>query len=447
MKTFRLFGSRSIGFAALTLAIVAGLPAHAQTDTAASATTEQKAEPLTLDELKILTARIALYPDDLVALCIAASLYPLQIVQAERFLERKKTSADLEPSEKWDGSVISLLNYPSVVKMMNDDLDWTEQLGDATANQQKDVLVAIQQLRDEAVAKGVLKSGKQVQVVHEKDKVIIKSPDQKTVYVPTYPPEMLYDPGYVAAGPPIVYEPFPSYYYPTAPYWAGFVTGAAFAAVVDWNDWGTWGGNVDVDVDIGDRINFDFDKIDINNIDIDKLKNVDFRNVDRSRIDLSNVNFDPDKLRDNLKSKDFNDIGRKAKDRVGADNINGFQARAHDLKGKDVRKSVAEGLKDRPTAKLPKPGTKGADATRVGEQLKKAKPAASRPAARQVTQKVTSKKRPAAMADSRPRMPSAIGNRQPGRIAMNHSSRGFESRGGGLRGGGARGGGMRIHRR
>ena len=73
------------------------------------------AEPLTLDELKILAARIALYPDDLVALCVAASLYPLQIVQAARFLEDKKKTPDLEPSDKWDGSIISLSSALSVL--------------------------------------------------------------------------------------------------------------------------------------------------------------------------------------------------------------------------------------------------------------------------------------------------------------------------------------------
>ncbi len=450
MKTFLPPSLRSGCFAALALISVASFPVYAQTAGSDAAATQEPAEPLTLDELKILTARIALYSDDLVALCISASLYPLQIVQAERFLEQKKTSADLKPSDKWDGSVLSLLNYPSVVKMMNDDLDWTEQLGNATANQQKDVLVAIQQLRDEAVAKGVLKSSAQVQVVHEKDKVIIKSADPKTVYIPTYPPEMLYEPGYVVTGPPIVYAPYPSYYYPTAPYWAGFVTGAAFAAVVDWDRWGAWGGNVDIDVNVGDRVNFDFNKIDINNINVDKLKNVDFRNIDRSKIDLHNANFDSDKLRQNLESKDINSVARKAKDRGNLGNradAGQLQARAHDLQGKDVRKSVAEGLKDRPGAKLPKPGTISPGAANAGGQLKGPRVTNNRPTVQQVTQKATSKMRPAARIDDRPRRPSALGDYQPGRIAMNHSDRGFQSRGGGQRGFAPRGGGGRMLRR
>ena len=95
---------------------------------------------------------------------LPASLYPLQIVQAARYLDGwRKTS--LKPKEDWDGSVISLLNYPEVVRMMSDDLDWTQSLGDALANQQKDVLVAIQQVRDKAVANGIIKSDDKIEVV------------------------------------------------------------------------------------------------------------------------------------------------------------------------------------------------------------------------------------------------------------------------------------------
>ena len=172
-----------------------------------AATEAEEAAPLTLDELEVLVAPIALYPDELVALCISASIYPLQIVQAARFLEAKKKNPDLEPNEKWDGSVISLLNYPDVVKMMNDDLEWTEQLGNAAVNQQKDLLVAIQQLRDQAVAKDILKSDAHVKVVEEGDFVVISPVDPQTIYVPTYPTEMLYEPGYVVPGEPISYQP------------------------------------------------------------------------------------------------------------------------------------------------------------------------------------------------------------------------------------------------
>ena len=123
------------------------VPAAVATDTTSPA-------PLSADEMEVLVARIALYPDELIAVITGASLYPLQIVEAARYLDKYAKDKSLKPNENWDGSVVSLLNYPDVVKMMSDDLAWTQQLGDAIAYQQKDVLVAIQQLRDEAVAKG-----------------------------------------------------------------------------------------------------------------------------------------------------------------------------------------------------------------------------------------------------------------------------------------------------
>src|SRR6185369_2155990 len=76
------------------------------------------------EELENLVGRIALYPDDLVAVILPASTNPLQIVQADRFLEKRKSDPKLPLDDKWDDSVKTLLNYPDVVKMMSGDLDW-----------------------------------------------------------------------------------------------------------------------------------------------------------------------------------------------------------------------------------------------------------------------------------------------------------------------------------
>ena len=216
---------------------------------------------------------------------VAASLYPVEIVQAQRYLEQVKTKPDLKPDSDWDGSVISLLNYPDVVKMMSDDLDWTEALGDVVTNQEKEMLEAIQQLRDRAVAQGVIKSDEKTKVVQENDKVVIQPAVANEVYVPVYEPQMLYEPDYVPA--PVTYypEPYPSYYYPTAPYFAGFVTGAIWGAAVDWDNWGVWGGNGgwgnDIDIDCNNCFNNrDFNgKVNWND--------VDWKNVDRSKIKIN----------------------------------------------------------------------------------------------------------------------------------------------------------------
>ncbi|TIL63167.1 MAG: DUF3300 domain-containing protein, partial [Mesorhizobium sp.] len=195
----------------------------------ASADAAASPEPLSADEMEVLVARIALYPDELIAVITAAALYPLQIVEAARFLDRYEKDKSLKPKDSWDGSVVSLLNYPGIVKMMSDDLEWTQALGDAIAYQQKDVLVAIQQLRDEAVAKGVIKTDDKIQVVKENDNFVIKSASPEVIYVPQYPPQMFYEPGYVWE--PIRYypDPYPYYWYPGATFFAGAVTGAIWA--------------------------------------------------------------------------------------------------------------------------------------------------------------------------------------------------------------------------
>ena len=125
----------------LVLATQYPSPAFSQEQVAAADASDAAAtspEPLSPDELEVLVARIALYPDELIAVITAAALYPLQIVEAARFLDQYAKDKSLKPKESWDGSVISLLNYPDIVKMMSDDLDWTQALGDAIAYQQKD---------------------------------------------------------------------------------------------------------------------------------------------------------------------------------------------------------------------------------------------------------------------------------------------------------------------
>ncbi|MDE1991735.1 MAG: DUF3300 domain-containing protein, partial [Rhizobiaceae bacterium] len=239
MKTMArrlLTGLSAIAIISLPLAVVHAQEAAFVATSAAPDATQSKSDLLSDDELEVLVARIALYPDDLVAAISAASLYPLQVVEAQRFLEAKKKNANLKPKSDWDGSVISLLNYPDVVKMMSDDLDWTQSLGDALSNQQKDVLIAIQQLRDEAVAKNIIKTDDKVTVVNENENIIIRPTDPEKIYVPQYPPEMLYQPNYEPA--PVSYYPtsYDNYYNPGAAFFAAGVTGLAFAAAVNWDN-------------------------------------------------------------------------------------------------------------------------------------------------------------------------------------------------------------------
>ena len=81
---------------------------------------------LSSSDLEVLVGPIALYPDDLLAIVLPASTYPLEIVQAARFLEQLESDSSLEPNDDWDDSVVALLNYPEVVRMMDEDIDWTK---------------------------------------------------------------------------------------------------------------------------------------------------------------------------------------------------------------------------------------------------------------------------------------------------------------------------------
>jgi Protein of unknown function (DUF3300) len=174
---------------------------------AAKAETEVS-ETISAEKIQTLVARIALYPDDLVAVIVAASTYPLQIVQAARLLEDRQTKADVKPDSNWDGSVISLLNYPDILKMMNQDLEWTEQLGELAISRQRELLDAIQQLREQAIAKDILKSSDKVSVQTKNESIIIESPDPKVIYVPSYDPAVLTSDDYVASA-PIEYDSYP----------------------------------------------------------------------------------------------------------------------------------------------------------------------------------------------------------------------------------------------
>jgi hypothetical protein len=142
-------------------------------------------------ELDELVGPVALYPDDLLAIVLPASTYPLEIVQAARFLEEYEQDSTLQPNEDWDESVTALLNYPEVLRMLNDDIDWTWRLGDAVVNQQADVIAAVESFRDRAYAAGNLKSD-QRQTVSEEDGIIEIVPiDDEIIYVPYYEPEQV----------------------------------------------------------------------------------------------------------------------------------------------------------------------------------------------------------------------------------------------------------------
>lgn len=443
---------RSLGTAALLFSVTASPVPFSQAwaqDTKQAAATDQSTDDddapdlLSEDELEVLVARIALYPDELVAVVTSASIFPLQIIEAQRFLDQSKTKKDLKPKDSWDGSVISLLNYPDIVKMMSEDLEWTQALGAALTYQQKDVLIAIQTLRDKAVASNVIKSDDKVTVVNQGDNVVIQSKDPEKIYVPQYEPQMLYDPAYPPE--PIGYypEPYPNYYYPTATFFAGAVTGAIWASVVDWDDWGVWGGGWrggDVDIDCNkcfNDINIDRDKF--------KMNDIDWKNVDRSKIKFDKnqfANIDKSKLRNDFKSNRDNNLGIKAKDlrRDGGDKIANNRPK---VTANDVRKSKVDAARAR-NAAAQRPNNKGQGVAGDRPKAAQARPGnnkkpdikKSNVKKPQNVNRQAKNPKPGNRAQNRPnRQQSAIGNPGNRHQANRASSRGKQSMGG-HRGGG-----------
>ena len=196
---------------------------------------------LTPEQLEQLVAPIALYPDPLLAQVFMASTYPLEIVQAERWTagNAKLKGRALEEAlqnQTWDPSVKSIVAVPQVLKMMNDKLDWTEQLGDAFLAQQDDVVNAIQALRQRAQTKGTLKTTSQqkvsTQTTGATTAVVIEPADPQVIYVPAYDPGVVYGDWPYPSYPPYSWYP-PGY---VASNVISFGLGVAAGAAI----WGGW---------------------------------------------------------------------------------------------------------------------------------------------------------------------------------------------------------------
>lgn len=216
------------------------------------------------EELEQLLAPIALYPDSLLAQIFMASTYPLEVVQADRWVKQNKDlkgdalAAALE-KQPWDPSVKSLVNFSQVLAMMSEKLDWTQKLGDAFLAQQKDVMAAVQNLRKKAAEAGTLKTTKEQKVIVEKEAIVIESASPQVVYVPTYNPTVVYGTWAYPAYPPAYYYP-PGYVAGTAlvSFGVGMAVGAAWGYGWGHCDW--HGGDVDIDVNRNTNINRNIDR-------------------------------------------------------------------------------------------------------------------------------------------------------------------------------------------
>ena len=198
------------------------------------------------EQLEALVAPIALYPDELLANVLAASTYPLEVVQADRWLkEHKSVKGDAlkkqVDGQSWDDSVKALASTADVISMMSDKIDWTKSLGDAVLAQQPDVMDAIQRLRTKAYDSKKLVTTKQqkvsVETQESKQVIVIESADPNTMYVPYYDPAAVY-----GTWP---YADYPPYYFGYPSYIGAGVIAAGLAFGAGWaiGRWGNyWGG-------------------------------------------------------------------------------------------------------------------------------------------------------------------------------------------------------------
>jgi Protein of unknown function (DUF3300) len=197
---------------------------------------------LSPQELQQLVAPIALYPDTLVAQILAASTYPTEIVEADRWMQKhsdlkgEKLAKEVD-KQSWDPSVKAVTQFPSILENMDKNLSWTSSLGDAYANQTQAVTDAVQTLRQQARNAGHLNGSEQEKVTTQGNTIIIQPANPDVVYVPAYDPWLVY-------GAPIL--AYPGWYPVPGIFWAGIGLsfgigfGIGFLGGFGWG-WGHWG--------------------------------------------------------------------------------------------------------------------------------------------------------------------------------------------------------------
>jgi len=229
--------------------------AQSQVMTTTTNTDTEQAPKIPNDQLDSLVAPIALYPDPLLAQTLAASTYPLEIIQLEQWMNKNKNLkgkgvADAVEKQNWDPSVQAMAVFPDVVKQLAENVSWSSDLGNAFLAQEADVMDAVQRMRAKAQGAGNLKSSQQQKVesktVESKNVIVIEQADPQVVYVPSYNPTVVYGaPAY----------PYPSMYYPPGYGLLAFGTGVAIGAAWGNGGWG-WGcgwGHGDVNINYNNK--------------------------------------------------------------------------------------------------------------------------------------------------------------------------------------------------
>lgn len=212
--------------------------------------------PLSQGQLGQMLAPIALYPDALLGQILMSATYPIEVVNADRWLQDPNNAAlhgdalaNALQRQPWDPSVKSLVPFPQILRMMDDHLTWTENLGNAFLANQAAVMDSVQRLRWNAKNAGTLASTPQQRVSVDGQIIVVEPADPQIVYVPAYNPVVVY-PGWA-------YPDYPPYFFPWFGVGVGFGIGfPIFGPFWGWHHWDWRHHRIDIDRDRFNRLNF-----------------------------------------------------------------------------------------------------------------------------------------------------------------------------------------------
>jgi Protein of unknown function (DUF3300) len=232
-------------------------PATESAEVTPNAEAQEAAPKIPDDQLDSLVSPIALYPDPLLAQTLAASTYPVEVIQLQQWVKKNpglkdQALADAIAKQPWDPSIQGLAPFPDVVEKLAENIQWTSDLGNAFLAQQADVMGAVQRMRAKAQGTGQLKTSTQQKVETQtveggQQAIVIQPADPSVVYVPSYDPATVYG--------------APAYPYPQVTY-PGYVAGAALSFGTGLALGAAWGGgwgyncgwnNGDVNVNVNNK--------------------------------------------------------------------------------------------------------------------------------------------------------------------------------------------------
>ncbi|MEO3864766.1 DUF3300 domain-containing protein [Rheinheimera fenheensis] len=175
-------------------------------------------------ELDQMLAPVALYPDTVLTHVLIAATYPLEVVQASRWVKDNPRLSGEEAvraveDKSWDPSVKALVAFPQLLERLSDDLDWTQQLGEAFLADETAVLASIQTLRQKAYSKGTLRDNKHIVVEREREVIVIEPARREVVYVPVYDTRVVYGDWWWPHHPPVYWHTAGVYYRNSPFYW------------------------------------------------------------------------------------------------------------------------------------------------------------------------------------------------------------------------------------